>query len=677
MDARKRRAEDAAEVSFDEDASNSAEITPLGAGNEVGRSCIIFKYQGKTIMFDCGIHPGYSGLSSLPYLDEVDLTTVDVALITHFHLDHCAAVPYLLTKTRFKGRIFMTHPTKVIYNSLLRDFARLNKGSAPDEQLYSEEDIDASMDKIEVVDFQQTLEITPYRAGHVLGAAMFMVEIAGMRCLYTGDYSRVPDRHLPVIIEATYGVSRHLPREERERHFLNTIHTTVAKQGKVLLPVVALGRAQELLLMLDEYWDKTPQLQKVPIYQASGMMRKAMTVYQTYDHNPFDFRHVTHLNTTKQFDDIGPCVMMATPSGLQSGVSRDVFDAWCDDPRNAVVLCDFAVQKPLRAQVAHISFSAHADFDQTSSFLDSVQPPHIVLVHGEVTEMGRLKNALERGAQALNIDRNVFMPRNNQTVMIEHKPLRVVRLMGRLAEKPPAEGQAARGVLVSVGGTSTASTQLLHPDDLPAYTKLYKGRVTQRQAIQISKSFADIRLALEVMFEGVGGDGTHPVQRSGSASPQREKDKDSRGKGKEPELLEDTIYHAMPCHGNPTPKRLKNTITHAEKDKDSRGKGKEPELLEDAMSFHATPCHAMPCQSNSDTNNHNNPHAEKDKDSRGKGKESELLEDAMSVTVGDHVTVTYHPANASTGLAAHVLVEWEGGKIGDMVADAVVAVLLQ
>ena len=68
--------------------------------------------QGKTVMLDCGIHPGYSGMASLPFFDEVDLDKVDVCLVTHFHLDHCAAVPYLLSRTNFKGRVFMTHPTK-------------------------------------------------------------------------------------------------------------------------------------------------------------------------------------------------------------------------------------------------------------------------------------------------------------------------------------------------------------------------------------------------------------------------------------------------------------------------------------------------------------------------------------------------------------------------------------
>ena len=102
-----------------------------------------------------------------------------------------------------------------------------------------------------------------------------------MRLLYTGDYSRIPDRHMPpadlpeqrphiVVVESTYGVSRHLPREEREARFVERIHTAVARGGRVLLPVVALGRAQELLLILEEYWERHPELHGVPIYQVGG-----------------------------------------------------------------------------------------------------------------------------------------------------------------------------------------------------------------------------------------------------------------------------------------------------------------------------------------------------------------------------------------------------------------------
>lgn len=337
-------------------------VTPLGAGQEVGRSCILVEYQSKTIMLDCGIHPGFAGLASLPFLDEIDLSDVDVMLITHFHLDHCAAVPYVVGKTNFRGRIFMTHPTKAIVHTLLKDFVKVSS-----ESLYTDKDLETSTARTEVIDFQQTIDvdgirITAYRAGHVLGAAMFMVDIAGMRLLYTGDYSRVADRHMPpadlpsqrphiVVVESTYGVSRHLPREERERTFVERVHTAVARGGRVLLPVVALGRAQELLLILEEYWSRHPELRHVPIYQASGLARRAMSVYRSYIEmmnddiraafavaNPFQFKHITHLKSAGHFDDVGPCVVMATPSMLQSGMSRELFEAWCEDEKNCVVI---------------------------------------------------------------------------------------------------------------------------------------------------------------------------------------------------------------------------------------------------------------------------------------------------------------------------------------------------
>ena len=81
-------------------------------------------------MLDCGIHPGFSGLASLPFYDEVDMETVDVMLVTHFHLDHCAAVPYVVGHTSFRGRIFMTHPTKAIVHTLLKDFVKVSRGAS-------------------------------------------------------------------------------------------------------------------------------------------------------------------------------------------------------------------------------------------------------------------------------------------------------------------------------------------------------------------------------------------------------------------------------------------------------------------------------------------------------------------------------------------------------------------
>ena len=139
------------------------------------------------------------------------------------------------------------------------------------------------------------VSFTPYHAGHVLGACMFLIDIAGLKILYTGDYSREEDRHLvkaelpPIrpdvlIVESTYGVQSHETREDKELRFTNLVHSIIRRGGHVLLPSFALGRAQELLLILEEYWKKHPDLHNVPIYFASTLARKCMAVYQTYIH---------------------------------------------------------------------------------------------------------------------------------------------------------------------------------------------------------------------------------------------------------------------------------------------------------------------------------------------------------------------------------------------------------
>jgi len=149
--------------SIDVGDGDTLEIMPLGAGSEVGRSCHLCTYKGKSVMFDCGVHPGYAGIASLPYFDEVDLSTVDALLVTHFHLDHCAAVPFLVGHTTFKGRILMTHPTKAIFQMLMADFVKLNKTTDAGEAIFGESDLKASMERIEVIDFHQEVRVPTRR----------------------------------------------------------------------------------------------------------------------------------------------------------------------------------------------------------------------------------------------------------------------------------------------------------------------------------------------------------------------------------------------------------------------------------------------------------------------------------------------------------------------------------
>lgn len=431
-------------------SSSKIYITPLGAGNEVGRSCIHIKYKDTELLFDCGIHPAYTGPSSLPFFDLIDLSKINAVFITHFHLDHGGALPFLTEKTEFNGEVYMTHPTKTILKLILNDYIRLLH-VVNDTDVFTENDLYSCNTKIKAIDYYQEIriknfKITALNAGHVLGAAMFLIEIGQCKILYTGDYSREEDRHLKaadlpkkkiniLICESTYGVGCHLPKKERESRFIGEITRIVEKGGRCLLPVFALGRAQELLLILEEHWENYRL--KIPIYYVSALAKKCMNVYQTYlnmmneriqkigeTKNPFVFSHVKNIQSLSQFDDNGPCVMVASPGMLQSGISRELLEKWCESEKNGTIITGYSVsgtlakeilgepshiqalngQKlALKMSVSFISFSAHVDFIQNSMFIEYCSPEVLILVHGEINEMARLRNAIQHKHKEMQI----------------------------------------------------------------------------------------------------------------------------------------------------------------------------------------------------------------------------------------------------------------------------------
>jgi Cft2 family RNA processing exonuclease len=241
-----------------------------------------------------------------------------------------------------------------------------------------------------------------------------------------------------LIVESTYGVQVHASRTEREARFTSTVERIVTRGGNCLIPVFALGRAQELLLILDEYWQQHSHLQNIPIWYASKLASRALRVYQTYANmmnariraqmdigNPFAFQYIRNLksidsiyhtadsNTSELvvFDDRNNAnVVFASPGMLQSGVSRRLFDRWASDPKNGVIVAGYAVEhtlakeilngpkevvtlegkrQPLACLVDYISFSAHVDFMQNRTFITKIHPKHIILVHGSKEEMVR------------------------------------------------------------------------------------------------------------------------------------------------------------------------------------------------------------------------------------------------------------------------------------------------
>ncbi|CAG8895125.1 unnamed protein product [Penicillium egyptiacum] len=574
------------------DPSDELAFYCLGGGNEVGRSCHILEYKGKTVMLDAGMHPAKEGFSALPFFDEFDLSTVDVLLISHFHVDHSSALPYVLSKTNFKGRVFMTPATRAIYKWLIQDNVRVSNTSSSSDQrttLYTERDHLSTLPMIETIDFYTThtingIRITPYPAGHVLGAAMFKIDIAGLVTLFTGDYSREEDRHLipaavpsgtkidVLITESTFGISSNPPRLEREAALMKSITSVLNRGGRVLMPVFALGRAQELLLILDEYWETHPELQKFPIYYIGNMARRCMVVYQTYigamndnikrlfrqrmaeaeasgnksvSVGPWDFRFVRSLRSLERFDDVGGCVMLASPGMLQTGTSRELLERWAPSDRNGVVMTGYSVEGtmakgllnepdqipavmskvstghgrgrvpgvndedqkvmiPRRCTVDEVSFAAHVDGVENRTFIEEVAAPVVILVHGEKHQMMRLKSKL----LSLNADKavkvKVYTPANCDEVRIPFKKDKIAKVVGKLAEvAPPSENDDAHlmaGVLVQNG----FNLSLMAPDDLQEYAGLTTTTITCKQHITLSSASMDlIRWALEGTFGAI------------------------------------------------------------------------------------------------------------------------------------------------------------------------------
>jgi len=492
----------------------------------------------------------------------------------------------------------MTYPTKAIYKWLIQDSVRVSNTSSTSDQrtsLYTEADHISTLTQIETIDFYTThtvngVQVTPYPAGHVLGAAMFLINIAGLNIFFTGDYSTEQDRHLVaaavpdqkkvgkidlLISESTFGISTAPPREEREFALLKSVTNIVNRGGKVLMPVFALGRAQELLLILEDYWQRHPELQKTPIYYTGNTARKCMVVYQTYINamndnikrifrermaeaeasgnakgvsaGPWDFRFVRSLRSLDRFDDVGSCVMLASPGMLQSGMSRILLERWAPDQRNGVVMTgynvegtmgrtilsepdqipaimsgsnaqsigrrnkdDDAVLIPRRCSVEEFSFAAHVTGKQNIDFIEAVRAPHIILVHGEKSQAARLKSRLldnnsKRTAGNANVQQTkVYSPENGAEIKIPFRKDKIAKVVGRLAQRPAPTGPEDERVISGVMVQNGFKLSLMAPEDLREYAGLTSTTVLCRQHLTLSAAGIDlIKWALEGTFGAI------------------------------------------------------------------------------------------------------------------------------------------------------------------------------
>lgn len=291
----------------------------------------------------------------------------------------------------------------------------------------------------------RSISITPYCAGHVIGAAMFYISSKNNSILYSGDYSTVADRHLPgascprlkptvFITESTYAGVVRQSRLERESQLLKLIYETIQQKGKVLIPAFAIGRAQELctILLQDQ---KRSKYSKIPVYMSGTLSDKCNYYYQLYKNwcnesfnsfiyndQSFDFSSILQFNKYMIGDD-EPKVVFASPGMLHSGLSLDIFKEWCEDPLNTIIIPGYCVQGTIgakliagekkieinkkiynvRCRVEYISFSAHADILGILELINVVEPENVILVHGNKKQMEDFRSYNSKENPTINI----------------------------------------------------------------------------------------------------------------------------------------------------------------------------------------------------------------------------------------------------------------------------------
>ncbi|XP_073678820.1 integrator complex subunit 11 [Garra rufa] len=463
-------------------------ITPLGAGQDVGRSCILVSIGGKNIMLDCGMHMGYNDDRRFPdfsYITQNGRLTefLDCVIISHFHLDHCGALPYMSEMVGYDGPIYMTHPTKAICPILLEDFRKITVDKKGETNFFTSQMIKDCMKKVVPLNLHQTvqvdeeLEIKAYYAGHVLGAAMVQIKVGLESVVYTGDYNMTPDRHLGaawidkcrpdiLISESTYATTIRDSKRCRERDFLKKVHETVERGGKVLIPVFALGRAQELCILLETFWERMNL--KAPIYFSTGLTEKANHYYKLFitwtnqkirktfvQRNMFEFKHIKAFDRSYA-DNPGPMVVFATPGMLHAGQSLQIFKKWAGNEKNMVIMPGYCVQGTVghkilngqkklemegratldvKLQVEYMSFSAHADAKGIMQLIRMAEPRNMLLVHGEAKKMEFLKDKIE---QEFSI--SCYMPANGETTTVVTNPSVPVDISLNLLKREMALG---------------------------------------------------------------------------------------------------------------------------------------------------------------------------------------------------------------------------------------------
>jgi uncharacterized protein len=417
-----------------------------GAAGEVGRSCIMVESNNTKVLLDCGIKLGHDERKEeYPLIDDNELKKVDAIVLSHTHLDHSGYLPHVLS-TGWNGQIFATKPTIEIVSLLLSDYIRISN-----PKNVSKEGLSKVKKHYRTVEYGREFRVKGLRmkmfsAGHVLGSSLVEVTDGRNRLLYTGDLSLRRTKLLDpahtenlqsdtLIIETTYGGNENefVIKQQSIKDMPESIKQTIHKGGKIIMPALAIGRGQEVLLMLDDYM-RSGFLPKVPIY-IDGMIGKAMVIHRnnlafcrpelqgrinrSKKDDPFkstNFHNVTTEQMRKKvIQEQGSSIIVTTSGMLNGGPVLKYLERLAGNGNNKMMLTCYQVEGTkgrkilegakeidvrgkkikLNLKIERFKMSGHADKVQLLSFIEKVKGLKTVfLVHGERGNEREIKNSL-------------------------------------------------------------------------------------------------------------------------------------------------------------------------------------------------------------------------------------------------------------------------------------------
>ena len=438
-------------------------LLTLGGFGQVGRSCMLMTTPDSKILIDCGVNPGaHNPNEAFPRLDWANITLdeLDAVVIGHAHFDHTGFLPVLL-KYGYKGPIYCTEPTLPMMNLIQLDSIKVAtaQGKLP---LYSERDVFQVMRQATTLRYGTVTDISPdvklvlSNAGHILGSATchFHIGNGDHNFVYSGDikygksillesaYTNYP-RVETLLIESTYGAKEDIQpsRQEVETAFIASVNSVLKEGGKVLIPIPAVGRAQELMMVIDQYM-KSGQLTEAPVFM-EGMIQEATAIHEAYpeylarelrqkiletDDNPFDSEYFTNIEHSDSREEAlreeSPCIIIATSGMLEGGPVIEYLRNVAPDKKNKILFVSYQVNGTLgrrvmdgarqvsligkngKVEVVSINcgierlegFSGHSDYNQLMSFVQRLRPKlrRVLVNHGERRKSENLSMSIRR-----------------------------------------------------------------------------------------------------------------------------------------------------------------------------------------------------------------------------------------------------------------------------------------